>query len=368
MEILAHAVARARAGEALALVTVIGVRGSAPRHLGTKMLVTSDGGTVGTIGGGKVEQEVTRIGAEVAAGAPAQLLRTHLVRDLAMCCGGSMQFYIEPVAPSLDALEQALACRASRRPAALITHFDGRPKQVDTEIDPDRRQPAYQDHVAREPLWPRERVVLFGAGHVACAIGPLAASIGFEVAVCDDDETGALARIGAVDWTEHRVSSFDVRDVERTLGSFGLGDYVLIVTRDHAVDQDILERLLPNQDITYLGLIGSRSKIGRFRKRLAAKGVATPERWARLHAPLGLDIGAETPAEIAVAVVAQLIHVRRRGVHSALDFAPITADPPAAATGAPAPAVDSLGQQSETHARAAEGAGGAAGAEEAERA
>jgi xanthine dehydrogenase accessory factor len=328
MKILSQAVERARAGERLALVTVLAVRGSAPRHEGTKMLVTAEGAITGTIGGGRIEQEATQAGAEVAAGAPARRLRQHLVRDLAMCCGGSMELYVEPVAPSLPALHQALAMHAARRPALLITPLDGGPKRVEEPAAPAQREPVCEDDRLIEPLWPSERVVLFGSGHVARAIAPLAAEVGFEVVVCDDDETGALARLGDPPWVSRTVDSFELRDVETAIGRLGWGDYVLVVTRDHALDERILERVLPNAAITYLGLIGSRGKVGRIRKRLAARDPATDERWARLHAPIGLDIGAETPAEIAVAVVAQLIHVRRRGTRSVLDFAPVMPDPP----------------------------------------
>ena len=328
MKILSQAVDRAQAGERLALVTVLAVRGSAPRHAGTKMLVGADGAITGTIGGGRIEQEATVAGAEVAAGAPARRLYQHLVRDLAMCCGGSMDLYIEPVAPSLPALQEALAMHAARRPALLITPLDGGPKRVEEPAAPVQREPVCEDDRLIEPLWPSERVVLFGAGHVSRAIAPLAAEVGFEVVVCDDDETGALDRLGTPPWVSRIVDTFEPREVEAAIGRLGFGDYVLVVTRDHALDERILERVLPNAAITYLGLIGSRGKVGRIRKRLAARDAATDERWARVHAPIGLDIGAETPAEIAVAVVAQLIHVRRRGTRSALDFAPILADPP----------------------------------------
>ncbi|HWN67212.1 MAG TPA: xanthine dehydrogenase accessory protein XdhC [Haliangium sp.] len=328
MKILSQAVERAQAGERLALVTVLAVRGSAPRHEGTKMLVNADGAITGTIGGGRIEQEATAAGAEVAAGAPARRLQQHLVHDLAMCCGGSMELYIEPVAPSLPALRQAVAMHSARRPALLITPLDGGPKRVEEPAAPAQREPVCEDDRLIEPLWPPERVVLFGAGHVSRAVAPLAAEVGFEVVVCDDDETGALGRLGEPSWVSRIVDSFEMRDVEAAIGGLGWGDYVLVVTRDHALDERILERVLPNAAITYLGLIGSRGKVGRIRKRLAARDAATDERWARLHAPIGLDIGAETPAEIAVAVVAQLIHVRRRGTGSAMDFAPVVADPP----------------------------------------
>jgi len=136
------------------------------------------------------------------------------------------------------------------------------------------------------------------------------------VIVCDDGETGAIAEPPA--WASRVIESFDAVEVERELGGFGAGDHVLIVTRDHAIDQKLLEQLIGRDELAYLGMIGSRGKIGRFRKRLDAKGLlADPARWSRLRAPIGLDVGAETPEEIAVAVAAELIALRRRGAASA---------------------------------------------------
>jgi xanthine dehydrogenase accessory factor len=317
MKLLADAVALLVRGEPLALATVVAASGSTPRHVGAKMAVRSDGEILGTIGGGRIELEVTAAAIEVARGAPARRVRHHLVRDLAMCCGGSMEVYIEPLGQSREALERALAMRAGRRPAELVTPLDGGAKQV-------IERAAHGSRVARieagshgtgerfvEAVWPSDRVLLFGCGHVGREIGALAARCGFEVVLCDDGETGALAEPPA--WAAQIVESFEVRDIERALGPIGAGDHALIVTRDHAVDQRILETLLPRLELTYLGMIGSLGKVGRFRKRLEAKGLVTEERWGRLHAPVGLDIGAETPEEIAIAIVAELIAVRRRG-------------------------------------------------------
>lgn len=313
MELLRQAVRRAEAGESLALVTVIRVGGSTPRHVGTKMLVDAAGRIYDTIGGGKVEMEVTSAAMEVAQGGAARIVRRQLVRDLAMCCGGAMECYVEPVASSIEALRTAIELWDARVPTLLVTPLDGRPKFVERISTPEI--PGYSCTEERfiEPVRPRDRIILFGAGHVARALGPVAASVKFEIIVCDDDETGALTHVSGAPWVTKTVESFDVRDVEADLGPLGTGDYAVIMTRDHGIDQEVLEQLLPKESLAYLGLIGSEGKIGRFHKRLTAKGVATEARWSRLHAPIGLDIGAETPDEIAVAVVAELVRVRRLG-------------------------------------------------------
>jgi xanthine dehydrogenase accessory factor len=310
MRVFRRVLERLDAGRPVALATVVQVSGSTPRHPGACMMVEPDRSSYGTIGGGRVELEVTIAAAEVAGGAPARRVRHNLVRDLAMCCGGTMEVYLEPAGPSAESLRRALALWDDRRPGLLVTPLAGGAKRVEP-LERDRgRAPRCEGDQFLEPIWPSDRVVLFGGGHVARAIGPLAARCDFEVVVCDDGETGAGGE--RPPWAAAWIDSFDVRDVEAALGPLGVGDYAVILTRDHALDQDILERLLPNERLGYLGLIGSAGKIGRFRKRLEARGVVTPQRWGRLHAPIGLDIAAETPEEIAVSVVAELVGIRNR--------------------------------------------------------
>jgi xanthine dehydrogenase accessory factor len=256
-DVFAELLALRRAGTPCALATVVRTTGSTPRHAdarrAARMVVTADGRTFGTVGGGRIEKEITDAAvALLATGADARptLLRYHLTHELAMCCGGEMEVFVEPMVPE-------------------------------------------------PPL------VVCGGGHVARAVVPLAARVGFAPIVVDDLEE--LAAPDRFPEATRIVDSFDVRDWdgvpldERT--------YALIVTRDHAQDQALLEQLI-GRDLAYLGLIGSRRKIAMFKQRLLAKGVCDEERFARLHAPVGLDIGAETPEEIAIAIVAELVRVR----------------------------------------------------------
>jgi xanthine dehydrogenase accessory factor len=301
-------------GRGVAIATVIGAHGSTPRHLGARMAVADDGQQWGTIGGGKIEQVVVAAAREVAAGAEPRVVRQHLVRDLAMCCGGSMEIVLTPAGPSRAVLSAKLE-------GVLVTPIDGGPlvlREV-REGDPPAHKPRVIDGALVERVGVAERAILFGYGHVAKALGPLLAATGFEVIVCDDGDTGmteppAWGRL---------IESFDAVDVERAIGGFTPGDRVLIITRDHAVDQQILEQLIVRDDIPYLGMIGSRGKVGRFRKRLEAKGLFDEARWAKLRAPIGLDIGAETPDEIAIAIAAELVALRRRGTASAGDWRPV---------------------------------------------
>lgn len=341
MKLFAQVLAALDEGRGVALATVIATTGSTPRHVGARMAVVDDGRTIGTIGGGRIEQEVVLAAGEVAKGGAARRLDHHLVRDLAMCCGGWMELVIAPAAPSRAALEGALAAWRQREPAVLTTELgDGaalgtmslapasaadaarwrRPAQDRSFDSTSLTLGVAQDErvVLREGVAAPERAIVFGCGHVARALGPLLPPLGFEVVVCDDGDTGALDT--PPPWADRVVDSFDVADLEKAIGALGPGDHVLIVTRDHAVDQRLLEALIA-RDLGYLGMIGSRGKVGRFRKRLEAKGLDL-SRWDHLRAPIGLDLGAETPEEIAVAIAAELVALRRRGVAEAGVWSP----------------------------------------------
>ena len=246
--LLAEAAAR---GEWVALATVIGVNGSAPRSSGARMLVWADGRAHGTVGGGNFEKVVLEGAALALAERKPRRLAVHLTRDLGMCCGGAMEVFIEPIPPT-------------------------------------------------------ETLLVFGAGHVARPTASFAREAGWNVRVIDAREDWATVER----FPGCTVEVAEPRAVARATASSPL-TYALVVTHDHALDQDLVEILL-GVDLAYLGLIGSRAKVAKFLLRLRAAGV-DPARFARLSAPVGLDLGAETPAEIAVAIVAELV-ARRRGV------------------------------------------------------
>lgn len=251
MQVLAAAVRAMEEGRPAALVTVIAVGGSAPRASGARMLVYGDGQIVGTVGGGVFEHRVIQEAlAALQAGSPRRYA-VHLTRDLGMCCGGQMEAFIEPV--------------------------EGR------------------DHL-----------VIHGAGHVGAATARLAAELQFKVTVVDDrEEILSQARL------PEGVTRLE-RDPRRVLDELPVGDraYHLVVTHEHALDQELVALLLP-RPLAWLGMIGSRTKVSRFFLRLRAAGM-DEALFSRLCAPVGLDIGAETPEEIAVSIVAELVRVRRK--------------------------------------------------------
>jgi xanthine dehydrogenase accessory factor len=322
-DVLAAALRALDAGRGVAIASVIGAHGSTPRHVGARMAVAEDGEQWGTVGGGKIEQLVAAAAREVAGGAAPRVVRQHLVRDLAMCCGGSMEVVLTPAGPSRAALAELASAMG---PRTLLTPVGGEPMAV-REVradDPPVHQPVITDGVLVDRIGDGERAIVFGLGHVARNVGPLLAGLGFTVVVCDDGDTGATAVVPP--WATRVIESFDVVEIERELGGFTRDDRLLIITRDHAIDQQLLERLIGHEGVGYLGMIGSRGKVGRFRKRLEAKGLLDGEagaaRWARLRAPIGLDLGAETPEEIAVAIAAELVALRRRGLPAAGAWTP----------------------------------------------
>jgi xanthine dehydrogenase accessory factor len=239
-----------------------------------------------------------------------------------------MEVVVTPAAGSRAALEALVA--GGRSPRVLATPLDGSPLEVRAPGpgDPRPHHPVVAGGVLLERLGAAERAIVLGLGHVARHVGPLLAGLGFGVIVCDDGETGATA--AAVPWASELIESFDVAEIERRVGGFTVDDFALIVTRDHAIDLRLLEQLFVRDELGYLGMIGSLRKVGRFRKRLEVRGLLDGElgaaRWARLRAPVGLNVGAETPEEIAVAIAAELIAVRRLGVPVVEAWTPVCAD------------------------------------------
>jgi xanthine dehydrogenase accessory factor len=241
-------------GEAVALVTIVRARGSTPQRTGAKMLVFADGRTVGTIGGGCYENEAFWKAREALSSGKPALLHFELNDDFAqengLVCGGQMDVHVDPLAPT-------------------------------------------------------PRLYIIGAGHVGQHLGRMAAEAGFRVHVVDDREKFANAdRFPAA----HEII---VADLAEWLHAADIppSAYVAVVTRGHRHDLDAL-RALAARDLRYLGLIGSRAKVVRIFDALAAEGMP-PECLARVHAPIGLSIGAVTPAEIAISIVAEMIAVRR---------------------------------------------------------
>lgn len=254
MDIYEQIVELRRQGRRGAVATIVNVRGSIPSFQTAKMLVRDDGSIVGTIGGGCVEADVWQAAREVMESEKPRTLKFDLNQDpkydTGLVCGGTLEIFVEPVLP----------------PALLY---------------------------------------IFGAGHVALNVCKTAASAGFEVIVTDDRSSYATKeRFPAA--REVHALDFDVamQKLDPNESSF-----IVIVTRGHRDDMHILRWAVQTR-AKYVGMIGSKRKVIEIFKALEVEGIPA-HLFDRVHAPIGLDIGAVTPEEIGVAITAELIAIRR---------------------------------------------------------
>jgi xanthine dehydrogenase accessory factor len=252
MEAYERMAAAVAAGEPAALATVVRVEGSAPREVGAKMVVHASGQTEGTVGGGKMEALVTQAAvAAIAAGEPRMVhydLREIDAGDPGIC-GGTVDVYIDVAVPS-------------------------------------------------------PKLLLVGAGHVAMPVAEVAHMCGFRVVVVDDRADMASAE---------RFSHAErlVADIAESLREYPITPqtYVVIVTRGHMLDEEALREVI-GRSAAYVGMIGSRRKVHTLFEHLRAAGI-DEALIQGVHSPIGIDIGSQTPAEIAVSIVGEMIAVRR---------------------------------------------------------
>ncbi len=230
-----------------ALATVVRASGSTPQQPGAKLVLYPDGRRAGTVGGGAVEREVLAALASCIESGKPEIVVYDLGRDLGMCCGGRMEVFVEPVEAS-------------------------------------------------------QRLIVFGAGHVAKPVAALAQTLGFAVVVVDDrEELNDAARFPGCERILREPSEAAAELAPTN------DDWLLVVTHDHRLDEEALDvyARLPHR---YLGMIGSRRKVFRILQRIAQKRSLPP--LDRVYAPVGLDIGAVSPEEIAVSIVGELVALR----------------------------------------------------------
>jgi len=260
MEIYEEIVKLQQEGRKGAVATIVNVRGSIPSFKSAKMLVRDDGSIAGTIGGGCVEAEVWQAAREVMAAEKPRTLTFDLNQDpkndTGLVCGGTLDIFIEPILPS------------------VLLH-------------------------------------IFGAGHVALELYKAARNAGFEVTVTDDRDTYANR--------ERFPAAREViaEDFDKAIDGMALNEssFVVVVTRGHHDDMRVLRRVAQTP-ARYIGMVGSKRKAIKIYRALLDEGLK-PEMFDHVYSPVGFDIGAITPEEIAVSIMAEIIAIRR-GVARAL--------------------------------------------------
>lgn len=315
-----------------ALATVARRSGSLPMSATAKMLVTTRGERIGTVGGGCLEAEITERALEVAeCRRPAiseHTLNSELAGDYGLTCGGTAVMFIEPVFgdATLAAVYEACAAALSTGArAVVVTEADWNQavhkalfvgdraigstspamRAAASSSDPRSELPTLAGQVLVEPLVGRPRLVVFGGGHVGARVVDAAAFAGWRVIVVDDRaEFADPARHPAAE----RTVACAYHELPASLG-IDADSYVVVATRGHQHDAVVVEQIarLPTR---YLGMLGSRRKVTLTWKLLEQQGIPR-ERLDQIHAPVGLSIGADTPEEIAISVVAELVAVRR---------------------------------------------------------
>lgn len=314
------------AGEPVELVSILSSGGSTPRGAGAMMAVFADGLSAGTVGGGNVEHEAQRLAAELLEKGAGAIREFRFAQgdaaSLGMVCGGGVTLHFQFLPGgdrhAIAVLRDVVEAFGSSGDTWLLRRLEG--EQV-TDMGTGSRdgfrhlqtvppagllesRTAFRDGWTSMQVVRAGKVYIFGGGHVSQALVPVIAAAGFRPVVYDDrPEFSDPALFPAAEGT----LCGEFRDLAQQV-TVTADDYVVVMTRGHQADYEVLAQTL-RSGARYLGCIGSRKKLALCRERLLAAGF-TAEEYARLHAPIGLAIGAETPAEIAVSVAAELIAVR----------------------------------------------------------
>ena len=305
-----------RAGKGAALATVTQTWGSAPRRVGAMLAVSGTGEMAGSVSGGCVEGAVVAEAIEAMESGQVRRLEYGVADDdafaVGLACGGTIRVLVQPVGPALpeDVLARLVEARGARVAAALVSPPDAMPR-LETSGHEDRmrmdRSGFAEDaatfvHVHNPPL----RLIVVGAVHIAQALVPMAQAVGYDPVVIDPRSAFAsAARFPGTelldDWPDDAVRSLGL-DARTAL---------LLLTHDPKLDDPALTEAL-RSDVFYIGALGSKRTHAARLDRMRAAGFSQDDT-ARIHGPVGLDIGAAGPAEIALSILAQMTQVLRRG-------------------------------------------------------
>lgn len=317
----------AAAGEPVVVVTIAGIRGSAPREAGAKMVVTAKE-TIGTIGGGQLEHQCTRLAFDMLNGDDAPSVRRFpLGAAMGQCCGGMVDVLFEPlVAGHPEWLRDIRALHGQRQPAVLVSGTSAPIKLVVTAHDVycaddavdaaavaaqardvlASGKPEVRGELFFEPIVGSDfNIAVFGAGHVGTAV--VSALSGLDCNVRWIDSRRDIFRS-----TPRNVRTIEAQEPALEVAAMPARSCYLVMTHSHPLDFEICDRILRRDDVAYCGLIGSVTKRRRFEKRFLDQGLSQRQ-IDRLVCPIGVDgITGKKPAEIAIAAAADLLRAHER--------------------------------------------------------
>ncbi|NIZ09251.1 XdhC family protein [Pseudooceanicola sp. HF7] len=312
-----RALAWHRAGAGAVLATVMQTWGSAPRRVGSQLAVSGAGEMAGSVSGGCVEGAVVLEALEALEDGKPRVLEYGVSDDdafaVGLACGGTIRVLVEPIGAAMPEplLEELVAARAARRPVAYVVPPEGGERELVSEGFEERfrmdRSGLEEDGQTFVCIFnPPLRLFVVGAVHIAQALVPMARIAGFDPVVIDPRDSFA---------TKERFpdTALHADWPDEVLPRLGLDSRVALVllTHDPKIDDPALELALESECF-YIGALGSSRTHAKRLTRLG-EGGATPDQLARIHGPVGLDIGAAGPAEIAVSILAEMVRVLRKG-------------------------------------------------------
>ncbi len=251
IDIFEHILAGKKSNLEFAICIVTNTKGSVPRMAGAKMLVYPDGKIIGTIGGGRIERKVIEDALNTIAGRKPKLYHYDLLKDLQMSCGGNLDIYIEPVMK-------------------------------------------------------KNKLFIFGAGHTGAALVKLVKNFDFNLTLVDN--------------RQDYISEIELDETQKIYGeydqvlpkiSFDEHTYICIMTYGHKIDQQILAYCL-KQPHSYLGMMGSQRKVEMTKKLFLEEGLATIDELNKVNMPIGIEIGADGPDEIAISILAKILSIKNK--------------------------------------------------------
>ena len=308
--------------ERFALATVVATRRSAPRPVGSKLAVSEGGELAGSVSGGCVENEVYGAAREVLDGAPPQLLSYGISDDQALSvglpCGGEIDVYVQ--VPDPEVVERVLGVVASEERAVVLTDLETGEQQLvrDAELERGRSRLVELDgrRVFADVYGPPPRLLVFGAVDTAEALCRAAKAIGWRTIVAD--ARGKFATQERIPSADELVVAWPDEALARVQPDHATA--VIVLTHDDRFDIPALQGALAGEAF-YVGALGSRRNQARRRERLLEAGVPE-EAVDRISGPAGLDIGADTPAETALSILAEILSVRAGRAGGPLKEAP----------------------------------------------